>query len=182
MEGCILIQGKTDLQQELGEMGQKSKEFQKGLYRWKENRSTNSYKTPIQIQPKLPWRKHWSTGSLLLLLMLTSIHKHFLTAKLKELALRRAQLLATAAFSRVHVTLSASSPQNWTLHVCTNHAFDRCSWQRLYQFKVILIFQFILVLSFLLCYYLFHLLTLEGKNDKEKTKPSSTGNSFWRQH
>lgn len=51
-QGCILMQGKTNSQQALGETGQKSKQVQNGLHRWKENRSTSDYKTPRKTQPR----------------------------------------------------------------------------------------------------------------------------------
>lgn len=50
------------------------------------------------------------------------------------------------------------------------------------RFKVIFIFQFVLALPFIFHYYLLHLIALEGKNEKEKSKPSSRDKGFWWQH
>lgn len=50
-EGCISTQGKTNLQHEFRETGQKSKQVQKG-YMDRENRSIRDYTTPRQTQPQ----------------------------------------------------------------------------------------------------------------------------------
>lgn len=182
MEGRILMHGKPNLQQELGEMGQKSKQVQKGLYRWKENRSTSGCKTPVQIQLKLPWRKHWSTGSLLLLIILTSIHKHFVAAKLKELELRPVQPLPTAAFSRVYVILLHPHLKTGHFMDARNIPMTTAPGKCLHQFKVVFVFQFTLEFPFLLHYCLLYLIVLEGGKQNQKPRPSSIGKGFWWQH
>lgn len=91
------MQGKNNLQQELGETGQKSKQVQNGLHRWKENRSTSDYETPRQTQPRAQRNQVARSWEETLKRRLTSpasyTHKHsqaVLVAKLKEQEVRPA--------------------------------------------------------------------------------------------